>query len=261
MSKDFEPFYYKKTEEKEGWKIGFQNQVVQFIFKKFKAGDSLLEIGCGTGGAVNFLPKDLKYIGADISLFAIEQASQKYGNEKNREFVCLKEDDKLNFNSESFDFVMSIFSLEHFQKPKKILNEMTRVLKKNGYLILMAPNLEMPFSSPNAIRHKNIFYKFGLFLLRIKDYFLRLFGFYQFRTVKGNFSEVIGKYEKLDDDLTYIVSPFEVINFLKKYHNIRPVFIHKFSPAKNFRDKIKKMITFLPGMRYYGDIFFVIMQK
>lgn len=261
MSKDFESFYYKKTEEKDGWKIGFQNQVIQFIFKKFKVGDSLLEIGCGTGGAVNFLPKNLKYVGVDISLFAVEQANQKYGNEKNREFVYSKENDKINFNSESFDFVMSIFSLEHFQKPRKMLNEMTRVLKKNGYLILMAPNLEMPFSSPNAIRHKNIFYKFSLLLLRIKDYFLRLFGFYQFRIVKGNFSEVVGKYEKLDDDLTYIVSSFEVINFLKKCHKFQPVFVHKFNPTKSFKDKIKKTITFFPGMRYYGDILFVIMQK
>ncbi len=261
MSKDFEPFYYKKTEEKQEWKDGLQKHIIEFIFKNFREEDSLLEIGCGTGGAADFLPKDLKYVGMDISSFAIEQARQRHIGEKNKEFIYSENNDKINFEDESFDFVMSIFVLEHFKMPKQILDEMARVLKKNGYLILMAPNLEMPFSSPNAVRHKNIFYKFGLSLLRIKDYFLRLLAFYRFRTLKENFSQAMKKYEKLDDDLTYIVSSFEVINFLKKYHKFQPVFIHKFSPGGSFKDKIKKIIAFLPGMDYYGDILFIIMKK
>lgn len=261
MIKNFEPFYYKKAEEKEGWEKGYQSQVTQFVFKNYKTGDSLLEIGCGTGKASEFLPKDLKYVGIDISSFAINEAKLRYGNEKNREFVCSEETEKIKFDDKSFDFVMAIFVLEHIKKPKQMLNEMVRVLKRGGHLILMAPNLEMPFSSPNAIRHKNIFYKFGLSLLRIKDYFMRLIGIYRFRTLKENFSQALNKYEKLDDDLIYIASSFEVINFLKKCHKFQPVFIHKFHPVENFKDKIKKIMTFFPGMEYYGDILFIIMQK
>lgn len=220
-----------------------------------------MEVGCGAGGAADFLPKDLKYVGTDISAFAVNQAKQKNINEKNREFIYSENDDRINFKNESFDFVMSNFTLEHFKKPKQMLNEMARVLKRGGYLIIMAPNLEMPFSSPNAVRHKNILYKFGLSLLRIKDYFLRLIGVYRFRTLEENFTQALNKYEKLDDDLTYIVSSFEVINFFKKCHKFKSVFIHKFYPAGKFKDKIKKFMTFLPGMKYYGDILFIIMQK
>lgn len=261
MNKNFEEFYYKKAREKGGWKKGFRAEALRFILERFKPGNSLLEIGCGTGEVIDYLPKTLKFVGVEASLFAIEEATKRFGNLKNVEFLHLKKSNVIPFPNGLFDFVMSIFVLEHLQNPKEMLNEMVRVLKNKGYLILMAPNLEMPLSFHNAVRHKNIVYKFSLTLLRIKDYFSRLLGVYNFRIIKDNFTQVTGRYEKLDDDLTYVVSSFEVIEYLKKQHKLQPILINKFRAGDSWRDKIKRIITMLPTMEYYGTILFIVMRK
>ena len=90
---------------------------------------------------------------------------------------------------------------------------------------------------------------------------MRIIGKYKFRTVKENFTEETGKYEKLDDDLSYIASSYEVINYLKKFHKMKEIFIKKFDGEKGAKGGIKKIITFMPSMKYYGDVLFAIMQK
>ena len=46
---------------------------------------------------------------------------------------------KLPFRANSFDTVLLIQVLEHIPKPKKMLEEIYRVLKKGGYLVLTCP--------------------------------------------------------------------------------------------------------------------------
>ena len=46
---------------------------------------------------------------------------------------------KLRFESNKFDCVISVDSFEHFPDDKKVINEVYRVLKKNGTLIIYTP--------------------------------------------------------------------------------------------------------------------------
>ena len=261
MEKNYQNFYYKKAKEKGGFNDGSRKIILDFIKNKTNQNRSLLEVGCGTGEISSFLPANAEYHGVDTSAFAIEQAAKNCKNKSAHFSLFEPKIGKLPFEKEKFDFALSIYSLEHFENPKLMLDEMARVLKNGGWLIILAPNLEFPFSFLNATRHKTLFFKSGLALLRATDYFLRILGVYKFRALNSNFSQETGKYEKIDDDLSYIVSSYEVINYLMKKLNFKNVFINTLRQGCGLKHTIKKLITFLPAMKYYGDMLFIIMKK
>jgi SAM-dependent methyltransferase len=93
-----------------------------------KNGDKLrfLEIGCGRGHLQHAVPG---YIGLDISLEA--------GRYLEKPFVCAAAE-ALPFIDQSLDLVASFDVLEHLSEPEAALEEMARVLKPGGTLILAA---------------------------------------------------------------------------------------------------------------------------
>ena len=261
---DYEKFYYKKSEEKSDFTSGPRKHILDIIENSRKDKISVLELGCGEGEFSNVFSQKVKYSGVDVSEFAIESAINKNtcGSGK---FLLIGSDSRaLPFVDNKFDFVFGVYSLEHFKFPKEMLNEAVRVLTPGGHLILLAPNLEFPLSYINAIRHKGFFYKIRLYALRILDYFGRILGKSRFRTLKENFTSATGKYERLDDDLVYIVSSCEVASYLKNKHRMQEIFSDKASKEvtpKGLKGKIKKAIALLPAMEYYGRVLFTIMQK
>lgn len=137
---------------------------------------------------------------------------------------------------------------------------MIRVLKNGGSLVLCAPNLEMPFCFPSAFRHKGVFFRTKFYSWRLYDYILRIFGRHRFRVVEDNYLKTTGIYEKIDDDLVYLVSSYEVISFLRS-KDFKIIHADILNAGSSVKDKIKKMLTYLPAMRYYGTELFVIAQK
>lgn len=258
MSNKIDHKYYKKASRNK-FNYGDRENIINFISKTHTEGSTVLEVGCGTGEILNSLPNDIKYTGVDVSQHAINLAKEK--KHKYTDFVVLKEDvDILPYKEGTFDYVVSVFSLEHFRYPQKYLKEMVRVLKNGGYIIILAPNLELPISRLNAVRHKSIFYNIILMLKRFIDYILRVFNIWSFRSIDPNYTEVTGKYEKPDDDLRYIVSSYEVINFLRK-HGCKIIVAKRFKFSLTVKSFLQKIITYLPTMGYYGTELFVIMKK
>lgn len=238
------------------------NSALDYLVNNLKSGERILEVGCGTARLADSLDRNIFYAGIDISEYALKAAKERFGDINSRTFIKASADE-LPFKDETFEAVLAKFSLEHFVKPRKSILEMIRILKDKGILIIIAPNLEFPFCFPTALRHKKFLFKLKFYLLRLYDYFMRLTGVYHFRVIKDNYLQATGKYEKKDDDLVYLVSSFEVINFLKK-KNFKFIFINKSdSPAesKGIRRKIKRAIRYLPGMKYYGTELFIIAEK
>lgn len=260
MDRKFSEFYYNKIKN-EFDSSDHRKKLVSFIMDNYNNGNSMLEVGCGSGNILENFPMNFNYTGIDNSSFAIGKAIEKYGKSRFCVNFLVANSHNIPLKNESFDFVLSMYSLEHFLDPKKSLNEMVRVLKPGGHLIILAPNLEMPFSKPNAIRHKGRMFIFHLSLMRSLDYILRLIGVYKFRIVKDNYANEIGEYEKPDDDLTYFVSAFEVINFLKKKHKVNFIFKNRMLRGVGISNLIRKAMTYLPGMKYYGDVLFIICKK
>ncbi len=255
--KEYYELASKYDEDNSDWKV---KKALDYLISNLKPGERILEVGCGTANFADKLSQKIFYTGVDISDYALEEAERRLGGKNIRSFV--KADaDRLPFKDEEFEAVLAKFSLEHFPAPKESLLEMIRVLKVGGSLIIISPNLEFPFCFPAAYRHKGFLFRIKLYFLRLYDYIMRLLGRYNFRVLKDNYLSATGRYEKKDDDLVYLVSSFEVINFLKKL-KFGFIFINELKkPFNGFRQKIRKLIDYLPGMKYYGIELFIIAKK
>jgi 2-polyprenyl-3-methyl-5-hydroxy-6-metoxy-1,4-benzoquinol methylase len=109
---------------------------------------TVLEIGCGRGGFSNYLassyPKMRKLVAADFSSEGLSLADRKFGSHNG--LVNWKQEDIMSqsFESNSFDVVISCETIEHVPHPKKAINELYRVLKPGGLLLLTCPNYFNP---------------------------------------------------------------------------------------------------------------------
>jgi ubiquinone/menaquinone biosynthesis C-methylase UbiE len=253
----YEEKYYEKANKNEDNKSSLRNAVDEFLTYNAKKGESILEVGCGSGILIPHLPQGVVYMGVDSSTYGLEQARARF---KDATFIEASSE-KLPFNQDTFSYVVSIFALEHFSKPKESLDEMVRVLKPGGHLLLLAPNLEFPFARLNALRHRSFIYRVGFMAMRIRDYLFRVFGVLTFRTIQKNYTEATGRYEKPDDDLRYAVSTFEVIAYLQSRYSMKLVAGGTPVVGTGWRATLRKLIQFLPAMRYYGGVLFIVMQK
>ena len=104
--------------------------------KNIKKG-KILDIACGTAkGLLNFSDRDFELIGADYDLSQIEKNKQEF-IKYNIKFV--QEDiTKTTFEDNTFDIILSMETFEHIE-PTKMLEELKRITKKNGYIILSTP--------------------------------------------------------------------------------------------------------------------------
>ncbi len=101
---------------------------------RIPAGATLLEVGCGdTAGAVELLERvpDASYHGVDISIPANHQRDLRLARASGI---------RLPFASESFDVVISMFTIEHTIFPHRFLDECWRVLRPLGKLLIIAPD-------------------------------------------------------------------------------------------------------------------------
>ena len=101
-----------------------------------QARGKLLDVGCGDKQFERiFRPYVDEYLG--IEREATFHATAANLGSSHPDF--LYDGDRLPFEDGSFDTVLSIQVLEHTPKPRQLVAEMARVLKKDGVLILAAP--------------------------------------------------------------------------------------------------------------------------
>lgn len=252
--------YYEHVKEKNNWiGEGPYKSIVEFINSNFTAGkaDNVLEIGCGMAEIIGYIPKEIKYTGLDPSEFMINKIKSEHPDRK----LLVGFSEELPIGNSSQDIVFSCQVLEHVSNPPKAISEMIRVAKPGGLILVTSPNLECPWSMPNAVRHYSKFQKFTLMLKRFGDLFLRNFGILKFRMIPENYVQFSGKYEKSDDDLTHITSAYEVVQYFKR-QNCRLVFCREVSSdVKSFKNRLKDMVRLVPVLRYYNSGLYFIFQK
>lgn len=105
-------------------------------------GEKYLDAGCGTGHFTQkLINRGLKVVGIDISDQMLMIAKNKV---KDAEFKEMNFYD-LTFEDDSFDGIFSMTAFEFVKEPKKALDELFRVLKPGGELIVGTINPKSPW--------------------------------------------------------------------------------------------------------------------
>lgn len=117
-----------------------EKKLIELINPKNK---NILEIGCGQGRQAFLLaPLSSKYIAIDTNKDAILTAKKKLTKEleKKLEF-SVENGEKLPYSSNSFDAILMILCFHEVsvQKQGLVLQEINRVLKKGGQLLIIDP--------------------------------------------------------------------------------------------------------------------------
>ena len=143
----------------------------------------ILDFGCGLGGNHKFISKRGKYVGIDILEANIAYAKKKYGDD-----FLLFDGSRIPFADESFDEVHAYDVLEHVDDLELALDELDRVLKKNGKIFITIPaeksEIFLSKVKPDyffEVGHKRIVDKKDL-LLFFKD---RKYGIVSVRPIRG----------------------------------------------------------------------------
>jgi len=139
----------------------------------------VLDIASGEGYGSNILSNYAQsVVGVDISKEAVEHAKSKYNN-TNLKFVQ-GDAAKIPLDDDSFDVVVSFETIEHHDKHLEMMNEIKRVLKSDGILIISSPDKYYYTDLPkikNEFHVKELYY--DEFKRLISKYFKQTFFFGQ----------------------------------------------------------------------------------
>jgi len=109
-------------------------------------GMQILDVGCGTGHfSFKLARMDCTVTGIDISSEMLAQARKKAMHEGLPVNFLSMDASHLDFKDETFDAVVAITVFEFLGKPVESFNEMFRVLKRNGSLLIGIINRDSPW--------------------------------------------------------------------------------------------------------------------
>jgi ubiquinone/menaquinone biosynthesis C-methylase UbiE len=131
-------------------KIDAYTHLQRYKYAARKLKGRILDLGCGTGYGSKLMidtGKEIKEVyGIDVSSNAINYAEKNHPGPK---YICGSAE-KIPFPNNYFDGVVAFEVIEHVSNAEKVLEEIHRVLKPNGDLIISTPN---PRNLENRIKH------------------------------------------------------------------------------------------------------------
>lgn len=96
----------------------------------------ILDIASGEGYGSNYLSKNHNVTGVDIDARSITHAKAKYS----RPTFLVGSADQIPVGDKSIDMVVSFETLEHHTKHDEMMQEVKRVLRPDGVLVISCPN-------------------------------------------------------------------------------------------------------------------------
>ena len=216
--------YYVDTQKKRG--LGVLN-----YFKKKIVKGCMLDHGCASGATMTpWLKFGWKCYGIDPHIPSVNFGKKKFGLN-----IKVAFGEKLPFSNSKFDAIVSLGSLEHAYDLSKTMNEIRRVLKNNGHLIIRWRSDKIIGSPLEYYNHnhnrfftrdtfKALLYKYGFKVIEFVNKPLEGYVSYQYILVKKltnnkkiKFSE-INKLLKLNNKHKVELSKYKKI--LKRYTRI-----------------------------------------
>lgn len=128
------PFVYNGLQNILGSRKSRQTIIKDFF--KLSPGITVLDLGCGTGEILEFMPDNISYLGIDYNPAYIESAIKRFGN-KGR-FLCRNLTEAVDAN-EQFDRVIITGFLHHLNDgdAKELLTQAHKLVKKGGFLFCL----------------------------------------------------------------------------------------------------------------------------
>jgi len=115
---------------------------VELVLRYAPSTSKILDLGCGNGISARLLNQaGYDVVGTDISSLFLNEA-RNWENENLRYQVC--DVMELPYEDDSFDVICSNELIEHLPDVETALNEMVRVVRKGGRIVLSGPNLCSP---------------------------------------------------------------------------------------------------------------------
>lgn len=119
-------------------KVDPQAWVQKYVAHRIRAGAEVLSVGCGPGVIVRelcTLDASIRATGLDISEERVQEAKQR--NRENAQANFVRGDAQtMDFAANTFDFVYSRMLLEYLKDKQSAVNEMVRVCKQGGAVLL-----------------------------------------------------------------------------------------------------------------------------
>ena len=140
LPKEMEAHHYPilfQVEETHWWYLGRREILKSFVADiRASAGHDLriLDVGCGTGANLKMLREYGTAEGVDISEQAVDFCRERGLND-----VRLGAAEDLPHSNDSFDLVTALDVIEHLDDDAAGLNEIRRVLRPNGSVLLFVP--------------------------------------------------------------------------------------------------------------------------
>ncbi len=132
-------YAYQDNFQRSRWKgvvraiLGYR---IQTLDPKFQKPGRMLDLGCGSGWFLaSMREKGWETQGVEISSAAADLGRKAAGLD-----IFTGTLEQAAFPSESFDYIRSNHSFEHISSPNETLDEIHRILKRDGKLLIGVPN-------------------------------------------------------------------------------------------------------------------------
>jgi SAM-dependent methyltransferase len=121
----------------------FLASYIQLVRTYVQPASRVLDLGCGTGFSTLLLRKQqYEAVGVDISHLFLSTVKAEAPE---MDLLCA-DAFSLPFGDHSFDAVAAFEFVEHVPNIPALLNEILRIVKLNGYIIINSPNLLSPYT-------------------------------------------------------------------------------------------------------------------
>ncbi len=109
--------------------------IVSNFLSEIRSDVKILDVGCGPGEILDFLPNDIDYTGIDLQTEYIEKAKKRYGHRAR--FYCLDINDINNLELDQYDIILGFGFLHHLSdnEVERLIDNISRYLKDNGVFL------------------------------------------------------------------------------------------------------------------------------
>lgn len=195
-----EKSYYKDyfILEKEHWLFRVRRKIFFYFIKKHtRPGARVLDFGCGSGYFVG----ELQNYGYDAFGVDFEKEAIEYGLSSGVKNLTIGNGDKIEHIDANFDAILALDVLEHIKDEKPVVQELIRVLRPGGAIIISVPAYQWLWGVQDEISHHFRRYTVSS-LLRVFE------GFRELKAVKKTYFN------------TFLFPPIAVVRLLSRWLNI-----------------------------------------